>query len=284
MDPKRRFMKNLLFFDIDGTLITDDERHMFPADAAAALTAARSAGNLCFINTGRVRCNVETYITAPGFDGLVCGCGTYIEYHGRVLHRHEISRERCHQLAHICRECRMQAFFEHTDVAFYDAGLDMPYILPAVDSMRQQGRPMPGDIDAPDFRFDKFSGWFDETSDVARFRREIEKDFVYIDRGEMAWESGEDGRERKTAFFEVEPVGYSKASGMRFLMEYFGVDRDAVYAFGDSNNDLEMMEYAGHSICMAGGSEACKAAADYVTAAVDEGGLHQALEHFRLLS
>ena len=277
-------MKNILFFDIDGTLITDDERHMFPADAAAAIQAARSAGNLCFINTGRVRCNVEPYITAPGFDGLVCGCGTYIEYHGEVLHHHEIPRERCRELAHVCRDCRMQAFFEHTDTASYDAKLDMPYILPVVESMKQQGRPMPGDIDADDFRFDKFSGWFDDTSDVNRFRQEIEQDFVYIDRGGIVWKPAEGGLPaRKTSFFELEPVGYSKASGIRYLMKYFGVPREATYAFGDSNNDLEMMEFAGHSICMAGGSEACRAAADYVTAAVDDGGLHRAMEHFRLL-
>ena len=39
---------------------------------------------------------------------------------------------------------------------------------------------------------------------------------------------------------------------------------------------------AGHSICMGDGSVACKAAADYVTGAVDAGGLKEALEHFRL--
>ncbi len=262
-------MMRLLFFDIDGTLITDDERHWFPADAAAALQAARSAGNLCFINTGRVRCNVESYITDPGFDGLVCGCGTYIEYHGKVLHRHEIPQDRCRRLAHLCRECRMQAFFEHTDISFYDAALDMPYILSLVESMRRAGREVPGDIDAPDFRFDKFSGWFDETSDLKRFRQEIARDFVYIDRG--------------MGFFELEPIGYSKASGIRFLMEYFHVPRDGTYAFGDSNNDLEMMDFAGHSICMAGGSEACRAAADFVTTSVDDGGIRRALEHFQLI-
>jgi len=265
-------MTNLLFFDIDGTLITDDDRHMFPADAKAALQAARNAGNLCFINTGRVRCNVEPYITDPGFDGLVCGCGTYIEFRGEILHRHRIPEARCRELAHICRECRMQALFEHTDITFYDAKLDMPYILPVVRSMEKEGRPMPGDIDAPDFRFDKFSGWFDEKSDVERFRREIREDFTYIDRGQVAGHS----------FFELEPKGYSKASGIRFLMEHFGIPREAVYAFGDSNNDLEMMEFAGHSICMGEGSAACKAAAGYVTATVDAGGLKEALEHFRL--
>ena len=261
-------MKNILFFDIDGTLITDDERHMFPADAAAAIQAARSAGNLCFINTGRVRCNVEPYITAPGFDGLVCGCGTYIEYHGEVLHHHEIPRERCRELAHVCRDCRMQAFFEHTDTASYDAKLDMPYILPVVESMKQQGRPMPGDIDAEDFRFDKFSGWYDETSDVERFRRETAGEFKYIDRG--------------PGFFEVEPRGFSKASGMQFLLEYFDLPFSCSYAFGDSNNDLEMLQYAAHSVCMEQGSELCRRQAEFVTTGVEQEGIRKALAHYGL--
>lgn len=262
-------MRNLLFFDIDGTLITEDERHLFPADAKAALEAARHAGNLIFINTGRTRFNVEQILAEAEFDGVVCGCGTYIEYHGEVLHHHMLSRERCYELAQICRECRMQAIFEYSDFCGYDAELDLPFLAPMIQEMKDFGFTVQTDITAPDFRFDKFAGWFDETGDVERFRREIEKDFVYIHRGE--------------GFFEVEPIGYSKASGMQFLLDYFQLPTDAAYAFGDSNNDLEMLQFAAHAVSMARGSEACRKAAHFVTTDVEEGGIRIALEHFGLL-
>ncbi len=262
-------MRNLLFFDIDGTLITDDDRRIFPADAKAALSAARSAGNLTFINTGRVRCNVESFITDAGFDGLVCGCGTYIEYHGEVLHHRKISREKCHELALMCREARIQGIFEAAHITSYDKKLDMPYIQSLVEYMESIGNRLIDDIDSEEFIFDKFAGWFDESSDLKRFRREIEKDFVYIDRGEN--------------FFEVEPIGYSKASGIQFLLDYFSLPAECTYAFGDSNNDLEMMQFSKHSVSMGKGSDACKEAAEFVTSDVEEGGIKRALEHFQLI-
>ncbi len=262
-------MRNLLFFDIDGTLITEDDRHLFPADAKVALQAARHAGNLIFINTGRVRCNVEEILQEACFDGVICGCGTYIEYHGEVLHHHEIPRERCYRLAEICRECRMQSFFEYSDYCGYDRELDMPYIRPLAEELKSADYPVQTDIYGPDFRFDKFSGWYDDTSDLERFRREIAEDFVYIHRGR--------------GFFEVEPVGYSKASGMKVLLDYFSCPHECTYAFGDSNNDLEMLQFAAHAVSMAKGSEACRRAAHFVTADVEQGGIRKALEHFGLL-
>lgn len=259
----------LIFFDIDGTLITDDGRRLFPEDAKEAIKAARAAGNLVFINTGRVRCNVEAFITDPGFDGLVCGCGTYIEYRGEVIHHRRMSKEDCHRIAHLCRDCRMQAFFEYAYGSFYDGEMDLPYILPLVRYMEGSGRTIGKDIDAEEFVFDKFSGWFDQSSDVDRFKKGIEGIFTYIDRG--------------PDFFEVEPVGCSKASGIDYLLRYFHISREDVYVFGDGNNDLEMMQFAGHSIAMGNGNANARAAAEYVTSDIEDGGIRQGLQHFQLI-
>ena len=54
-------------------------------------------------------------------------------------------------------------------------------------------------------------------------------------------------------------------------------------AFGDAENDLDMLAYAGIGVAMGNASEAVKHAADYVTASVDEKGIEQALCHFRLI-
>lgn len=44
----------MLFFDIDGTLITTDGKRTFPESAKRALREARERGHLVYINTGRV--------------------------------------------------------------------------------------------------------------------------------------------------------------------------------------------------------------------------------------
>lgn len=50
--------RKILFFDIDGTLITDDGKRYFPDSAKEAIQKARENGHLAFINTGRVFCDV----------------------------------------------------------------------------------------------------------------------------------------------------------------------------------------------------------------------------------
>ena len=75
----------MLFFDIDGTLITTDGKRTFPESAKRALREARERGHLVYINTGRVMENVDDFIRKVGFDGYVCGCGTYIVSEGEVM-------------------------------------------------------------------------------------------------------------------------------------------------------------------------------------------------------
>ena len=66
-------------------------------------------------------------------------------------------------------------------------------------------------------------------------------------------------------------------------MEYFGLDRTEIMAFGDEDNDVEMIGFAGIGVAMGNGTGEAKEAADYVTASVDEDGVRKALQHFGIL-
>ena len=72
-------MKKLIFFDIDGTLITDGPgEHLIPGSLPRTLNALQENGHLCFINTGRALAEIDSVIRSLPFNGYVCGCGTYI--------------------------------------------------------------------------------------------------------------------------------------------------------------------------------------------------------------
>ena len=82
---------------------------------------------------------------------------------------------------------------------------------------------------------------------------------------------------------DIIPEAGGKAAGMRRFLTRFGLSRLECMAFGDAENDLDMLAYAGIGVAMGNASEAVKHAADYVTASVDEKGIEQALRHFRLI-
>ena len=64
-----------------------------------------------------------------------------------------------------------------------------------------------------------------------------------------------------------------KAGGLRFLQQLLGIPRQETAAFGDGDNDIDLLEAAGISFAMENASRACKAAADYITKSNQEDGV-----------
>ena len=81
-----------------------------------------------------------------------------------------------------------------------------------------------------------------------------------------------------TTFVEITPPGGDKALGLGRLCDQLGVLRREVMAFGDNNNDISMLRWAGRGIAMANATEAAKAAADETTASNLDFGVAQVLE------
>ena len=77
--------------------------------------------------------------------------------------------------------------------------------------------------------------------------------------------------------------GFTKADGMYKVCDYFGVPHDHTYAFGDSQNDLHILKAAEVGIAMGNADPVLKAAADYVTDAIDRDGIYNACVHFGLI-
>ena len=67
------------------------------------------------------------------------------------------------------------------------------------------------------------------------------------------------------------------------LLEHYGISRDEIIAFGDGDNDVEMLAFAGIGVAMGNGTAAVKKAADYITDDIDEGGIYNALVHFGVI-
>lgn len=72
--------------------------------------------------------------------------------------------------------------------------------------------------------------------------------------------------------------GCHKASGLKRFVERWGISPEQCVAFGDGGNDIEMLQYCGHSYAMENASENVKSAARYVCPANDEDGVLSVLD------
>ncbi len=76
---------------------------------------------------------------------------------------------------------------------------------------------------------------------------------------------------------EISDRACGKHSGLIFLTEYLGITKNETAAFGDADNDTDMLLYAGCGVAVANASEGCLKAADMVVPAYDKDGVAEGI-------
>ncbi len=105
---------------------------------------------------------------------------------------------------------------------------------------------------------------------IIRDPRATADEFVAL--GERLGLQGTDYVVGWTAWLDLAPVGVSKASGLQLVVDELGLTAADVLAIGDGRNDLEMLRWAGRGVAMGQAVDEVHAAADAVTASVDDDG------------
>ena len=103
----------------------------------------------------------------------------------------------------------MDAVFEHADKVFTSSAFsDNEHLKELISYFKATSTYMENDDPANDHIFDKFCAWYDaDTPYLEEFKTYLEKDYMYI--------------QREGNFCEVVPKGYTKATGIRYLLDYF---------------------------------------------------------------
>ncbi len=79
---------------------------------------------------------------------------------------------------------------------------------------------------------------------------------------------------------EIVRKGLNKAVGLNKISSYYDIPRERIIAFGDEDNDLEMLEYAGIGVAMGNGIDEVKTVANVVTKTNEEEGIAEFLEDY----
>ena len=256
-----------VFFDIDGTLW--DKENFIPESTKTAICQLRENGHQVFLNSGRTRVFInDPTLLSLGFDGILSGCGTYIEYQGEVLLYHKIDPELMEHSIDLFYEYEMPMVIEGRHYLYMDPeiiGKDSygRYLLEVMKDCTLPIRENKKNLEAS-----KFSVIIENTDYEALMKR-LEAHYDFLLHG--------------TTVMEVVPKGFSKATAMEEICKQLKIDRKDTYAFGDGTNDLAMLAYAGTGVAMGNGTDLAKAHADYVTEELHADGIYKALKHFSLI-
>jgi Cof subfamily protein (haloacid dehalogenase superfamily) len=81
-------------------------------------------------------------------------------------------------------------------------------------------------------------------------------------------------------FLEFAQKGVTKGAGLDFLAEHLGFTKEQTVAFGDGENDLELVAWPVYGIAVANATARVKALADWVCPPAEEQGVAQVLETY----
>ena len=260
--------KKIIFFDIDGTLI-DEKTDTIPESTKEALKKAKENGHFIFINTGRPISEINTRIKELQFDGYVCGCGTYIELHNKELMFKSLGTSLSKKIVSKLRKCNIDGILEGKKDIYYNENSLSEEVVRIKKFHMKEGFYSGTTWDDPYIDFDKLVIWITENSDFDSFHEEFKDVFDFI--------------KRDIDFYELAPIGFSKASGIKFLMDYLDIPLENTYAIGDSTNDLSMLEYVENSIAMGNSNPILFDLVSFVTKNVDDDGIYRALKHYEII-
>ena len=106
-----------------------------------------------------------------------------------------------------------------------------------------------------------------DTSKLVKLRSQLGKKQINSSYSDKYW-------------LEVMAEGVNKGAALNFLTKYLGVDLSEVLAFGDQENDLEMLKLSGKSIAMENAAPAVQKVADTLTKSNDESGVAYLLNDY----
>ncbi len=72
----------------------------------------------------------------------------------------------------------------------------------------------------------------------------------------------------------------TKGTGLDFLAAHLGFTREQTIAFGDGENDVELVEWPAYGIAVENAHERVKAVADWICPSARDEGVAQVLELF----
>ena len=259
--------RKICFFDIDGTIW--DIRNVIPESTVRAIRAMREKGNLAFLCSGRCR----GYIQNPalldiGFDGIVSGCGTMIEYNGEVVFYKRIEPDFMEFTINTVRKYGFRPILEGRDYLYMDEE-EFADEFYGRKLMAECGDRLKSIADNwGSWEVSKFSCATDNSDRETCFRiLEPYYDFMI----------------HNAAVAEIVPKGFHKGTGIEMICDLLGSSIEDTFAFGDSVNDLGMIRTAGTGVVMGNGQDAVKAEADYVTTSLMEDGIYNACLYYGLI-
>ncbi len=256
--------KHLIALDLDGTLLKDDKT--ISLKTKEILRKARNAGHVVMIATGRPYRSSEPYYRELELDTPI------VNFNGAFMHNpsdrnwgfyHEpLDVKVAKDIVEACR-----SFKFHNIIAEVIDDVYLHYHDEKLLDIFSMGNPNVTTGDLRNFLKDSPTSMLIHTEEehlkeIRQHLSDVHAEVIDHRSWAAPWH-----------VVEIIKTGLSKAVGLKKASEYFNIPPERIIAFGDEDNDLEMLEYAGYGVAMGNGIDKVKNIANEVTLTNEEDGV-----------
>lgn len=268
-------MKKIVFIDVDGTLVLDNQSIL--DSTVKACVEARKNGHLLFLCTGRSKAELFDNILEIGFDGLICAGGGYTEIEGKTLFHKRVSEDDVRIIVDYFNGNEVDFYIE-SNGGLYASENCVVHLMKRLNIQRKEDHP--------------FLEALIEGEDL--YRKDVNK-ICFLEPNKIDFHTIQ---ERFKGSFEVlhctVPVfgensgelavkGVSKENAIKEVLKALDMKQEQTMAIGDGLNDIDMITYCAIGIAMGNAEEGLKEVSDDVCARIEEDGLYKAFEKYQLI-
>ncbi|WP_242324691.1 HAD family hydrolase [Faecalibaculum rodentium] len=277
--------RKIVFLDVDGTLI--DYEAKCPDSAKEAVRKAREAGHKVYICTGCSKAEILQR-DLPALDGMIGGNGAYVEDDGQVVMHQGLTAQQTRDIVDWCRKRGLGLYLESNAGMFCDDNM----IVQGPEAMVKYTMGKGADLSQAKDSSSQFLSQMIHLPYEDMGRDDVNKiSFIlsdYQDHLDSATRFPDliantwGGKGEHALYGDLGPAGITKKHAIEVLLTHLGADAADTISFGDAKIDLSMFELCAYNVAMGNGGPEIKAAADLVTADVNDDGLYKAFESLGL--
>ena len=263
----------LIVSDIDGTLLNSD-KHITDKTKAKILEMIAS-GHLFAIATGRMHAAGRTISKEIDYDGFLISCNGAVVKHlktGELIQAIEEPPAVVSKVIDICEahgavyflytiETIYASAYKHLAKKYYDEMPKLPEALRFEVVFPENVSALAGKV--PVYK-------------VAMAHEN--RDLFYKTIDAIRTIEGIEAVKSLDSLFDVMAKGVTKATGIEAIRAHYDLPLEDVIAFGDNENDIDMIRYAGVGVAMSNATDELKAVANFITLSNDEDGIVHAIE------
>ena len=260
---KEKNMIRAVFFDVDCTLYSHT-LNQIPESTIQAILSLQKKGILVFLATGRHKLEIEQLnLNGIQFDGYITLSGQLcLDHNLNSIYENSLNQEDVDFLKKEFEKKKIPMIFIEQDKMYMNMYTE--FAKKAQESIN---------LTLPKIQVDSGKKiyqvtLFDSKEEVYKVSKKLKASKC------TGWNSyGSD----------IIPAAGGKAKGIQEVLKYFQISQKETMAFGDSENDIDMLEFVHIGIAMGNGNSQVKKLADYVTDDIDEDGIYNALVHYGLI-